>query len=114
MIAYAESKKVEIRLTEGKVRLSGSPQNVAHVADALKQFRDELLRWFQQAVAGEKTLAAGHLVLQPERQPSKKYYSHHFVCPTCISAGKIGGLRCFTGLDLWGAYLQSSSNRADS
>ena len=101
LIAYAGSHKVRVTLAEGKVRLSGVSKNVAHVADSLKQHRDVLLRWLQQELAEETQLA-------PDlHQASKRYYAHHFVCPTCISAGKFGGLRCYTGLDLWGSYLQS-------
>jgi hypothetical protein len=101
LIAYAGTHRVEVALAEGKVRLSGVPKNVAHVADSLKQHRDVLLRWLQQELAEETQLA-------PDlHQVSKRYYAHHFACPTCISAGKLGGLRCYTGLDLWGSYLQS-------
>ena len=101
LIAYAGTHRVEVALAEGKVRLSGVPKNVAHVADSLKQHRDVLLRWLQQELAEETQLASDL------HQVSKRYYAHHFVCPTCISAGKLGGLRCYTGLDLWGSYLQS-------
>ena len=101
LIAYAGSHKVRVTLAEGKVRLSGVPKNVTHVADSLKLYRDVLLGWLQQELAEETQLA-------PDlHQASKRYYAHHFVCPTCISAGKLGGLRCYTGLDLWGSYLQS-------
>jgi hypothetical protein len=100
LIAYAGTHKVEVALAEGNVRLSGRQKNVAHVAYSLKQHRDVLLQWLQQDLAEEASLA-------PDRdEASKRYYSHHFVCLTCISAGKFGGLRCYTGLELWGSYIQ--------
>lgn len=106
LIAYAKGKDVEIRLVEGRVRLSGLALNVKQVAGPLRQYRDELLCWFQQEHGQEKKQESRKVLLEAGALPSKNYYAHHFCCPTCISAGKQGGLRCFTGLELWGAYLQ--------
>ena len=103
LIAYAGNHKVGVGLAEGKVRLFGRPKNVAHVADSLKQHRDVLLKWLQQSLTNEVSLP-------PDRnEASKRYYLHHFDCPTCISAGKFGGLRCYSGLELWGSYLHSNN-----
>jgi hypothetical protein len=100
LIAYAETHKVGVALVDGKVRLSGRSKNVAHVADSLQQHRDVLQKWLQQRPTHEASLP-------PNRnEASKRYYLHHFDCPTCISAGKFAGLRCYTGLELWGSYLQ--------
>lgn len=38
------------------------------------------------------------------RELAAAYHQHHFICPTCIAAGKGYGLRCGTGAALWADY----------
>jgi hypothetical protein len=99
LIAYAATKNVGIRFSDGKVRLSGTHENVKQVAASFTQYREVLLHWFKQEPSQDQPSPPS------ERQPARNYYAHHFGCATCISAGQLRGLRCFAGLELWGNYL---------
>ena len=99
LIAYAESENVGVQFLEGKVRLSGTQENIEQIADSFTQYREVLLHWFKREPSLDQPSALA------ERQSALKYYEHHFGCVTCISAGQLRGLRCFAGLELWGIYL---------
>ncbi len=99
LIAYAKTKNVGIRFGDGKVRLSGTHENVKQIAASFTQYRAVLLQWFEQGSCQDQPSPPA------ERQPARDYYAHHFCCATCIGAGQLRGLRCFAGLELWGNYL---------
>jgi hypothetical protein len=103
LIAYARTRGVDVRLVDGTVRLSGSQQAVQQIASPLRHYRDALLRWFQQDPGSEASTTTSQW-----QSSAQHYHAHHFGCATCISAGQSRGLRCSTGLELWGAYLQST------
>jgi hypothetical protein len=105
LVAHAQTMGVHIRLIDGTLRLSGSQQAVQQIASTLRQYRDALSCWFQKAPANEAQV----LALQ-WKSLAQRYHVHHFGCATCISAGQLRGLRCSTGLELWGAYLQSTNS----
>jgi hypothetical protein len=100
LIAYARTKGVDVRLVDGTVRLSGTQQAVQQIASPLRPYRDALLCWFQQDAANEASATTSRW-----QSLAQHYHAHHFGCATCISAGQSRGLRCSTGLELWGAYL---------
>ena len=57
--------------------------------------------------------AASHVPDPPENPSDWKklaaaYHAHHFLCPTCISAGRgvRYGQRCGAGIALWRAYRE--------
>lgn len=105
LLAYAESKNVGIQFIDGKVRLSGTKERVAQVADSFKLHREALLHWLEREPGLDQPSALA------ERQSARKYYEHHFGCVTCISAGKLRGLKCFAGLELWGIYLNLANTK---
>ena len=103
LIAYAKTKNVGVRFRDGKVRLSGTQENIEQIADSFTQYREVLLHWFKQEPSQDQPSDLA------ERQAARKYYEHHFRCVTCISAGQLRGLRCRAGLELWGIYLNSAN-----
>ena len=105
LVAYAQSMGVHIRLIDDTLRLSGSQQAVQQIASSLRQYREVLLRWFQKDPANEAPILTWQW-----KSLAQRYHVHHFGCVTCISAGQSRGLRCTTGLELWGAYLQSTNS----
>ena len=42
------------------------------------------------------------------KTPAASYHAHHFICPTCIAAGRGSryGQRCGAGMALWRAYVK--------
>ena len=103
LIRRALDAGVELRLVDGKVKLIGKRAAVDELLGPLRQHKADLLRWLQAPASVPVPVDPAALTAIDQ-----EYHSHHFNCPTCISAGQGRGLRCGTGAALWSTYCAAS------
>lgn len=127
----ARDAGVELRLVDGKVKITGKKSAVAGLIEPLRQHREDLVRWLENAaipvaVLHEEYRLYSRLTPPPEpqqepepstdpaawRELAQAYHLHHFACKTCCAGGQGRGLRCGTGAALWRAYSDTSTQPA--
>jgi hypothetical protein len=92
---------VQLRLVDGRIKVSGKRAALDAWAPRLRPHRAQLIEALQPPGAVDwRPLAAA-------------YHRHHFTCPTCIASGKGAGLRCGLGSVLWASYQHCNQTYRD-
>lgn len=124
LIERVSQAGLTVRLSDGKVKLSGPPALVNQWAPELRQHREELAAYLADAQEWKAERAAimefdgGLSREEAERQAAvlfdqwraldRSYQAHHWRCPTCIAASQGRGLRCGVGAALWRSYSDAT------
>ena len=100
VLALLGEAGIEISLTE-EFHIDARP------ATKLLPLHREMLRCEKRRLVthlARLTAVSQRLIPEQVALASKKYYSHHFGCPICISGGLGYGERCVNGKGLWFRY----------
>ena len=105
LVRAAFDAGVELRFSDGRLRVTGKRSAVESWAPRLRPHRQRLIESLRPPM--EPTLI--------DWKPlAEAYHQHHFGCAICIAAGRGTryGLRCGTGAALWSAYESAQEGEA--
>lgn len=104
LIQRAQDAGLELRLVNGKIKVTGKRSAVAALIEPLRQHKQDLIRWFTSANDPEPPADPSQW-----RELATAYHDHHFKCRICCAAGQGVGRRCTTGMALWTSYCDTVS-----